>query len=313
MSIWSRKARPRVLSAALVLLAALALAGCGGSLKSAAHNYYLALGDSLSVGIQPNAKGQQLETDKGYVNDIYATLTRRISRLKLVEMGCPGDATPQVLTGQGNVAAARSYHCDRTGGSQLKAALAFIRAHRSQVKLISIDIGANDLNFCVSAAGLSKGLGYIASCVSVVEQMIATNLPKILAPLHAAAAPGTRLVAGEIYDPFLVGLLSSDPVFRTVAEQSVSIVDRINAEIASAADQSGFRTADLTAIFETDNRTPVDAPKLGGDVPRNLLVLCAFTYLCTKKPQGPNIHPDAAGYRAIAKAYEQQVGRVGGP
>ena len=78
----SRAARLVVLGALLGVLTAVALAGCGGSSSTsgaaAADRYYLALGDSLSVGIQPNSRGQQLETDKGYVNDIDAMLVKRI-------------------------------------------------------------------------------------------------------------------------------------------------------------------------------------------------------------------------------------------
>jgi lysophospholipase L1-like esterase len=315
MFSWSRKARLRLLGACLGAIAAAALAGCGASATSpsasragAADNYYLALGDSLSVGIQPNARGQQLETDRGYVNDIYAGLAKRIPRLKLIEMGCPGDATPQVITGQGNTQAARTYHCDRAHGSQLDAALAFLRAHRSQVKLISIDIGANDLNACITATAVSHGMATVAACVERMEHTLATNLPRILKPLKSAAAPGTPLVTGEIYDPFLVGLLSPEKTLQTIAQESVGVVNTVNAEISSAATQSGFRTAEVSAVFETDDAARVRVADADAKLPRSLVVLCAYTYLCTAKPRGPNIHPNAAGYRAIAKAYEQQIG-----
>jgi lysophospholipase L1-like esterase len=307
-----------MLALTVALILATGLTGCGGtgagrlargdSASSRSSQYYLALGDSLSVGIQPSATGQQLETRQGYVNDVWAALDRRIPHLRLIQLGCPGDATPQVLTGQGNTAAAAAYHCDRAGGSQLTAALGFIAAHRSGVRVISIDIGANDLIACITGAAVRRGMASIAACVDQVEQTIAIDLPKILGPLRAAAAPGTALVAGEIYDPFLVGLLNGDATLRTIGRESVGVVDKLNAEITSAAAQSGFATANLAEIFQTDNRTEVADPAAGRRVPRNLIVLCALTYLCTAKPQGPNIHPNPAGYRAIAQTYEQQLG-----
>ncbi len=304
----SPRRRRRALGVLLGLSVAAGLTGCGGGASHAAvHNYYLALGDSLSVGIQPNAQGRQLETDQGYTNDIAATLARRIPRLKLVEMGCPGDASLQVLTGQGNATAARAYRCDRTDGSQLNAGLAFIRAHGSRVKVITVDIGANDLNACITATALTHGLASIASCVTTMERTIAANLPKIFGPLKSAAAPGTRLVAGEIYDPFLVGLLSPSATLRTVARDSVAVVNGLNREIAAAAAKSGFRTADVSRQFATDDATQVRVPRAGQSLPRSLVTLCALTYLCTSKPRGPNIHPNAAGYRAIARAFEQQM------
>ena len=224
-------------------------------------------------------------------------------------MGCPGDATPagdqrpgQRGGGQGSTTA--------TAPTAPSSTLPWpsSRAHRSQIKLISIDIGANDLNACITTAAVSHGLAAIAACISRMEHTLATNLPQILKPLKSAAAPGTRLVAGQIYDPFLVGLLSPDATLRTIARDSVGVVNTVNAEIASADAESGFRTADVPAVFETDNASTVRVATANRKLPQSLVVLCALTYLCTAKPRGPNIHPNAEGYSAIAKAYEQQLG-----
>jgi hypothetical protein len=37
-------------------------------------SYYLALGDSLAIGIQPAANGSYVPTNQGYVDDLYAEL-----------------------------------------------------------------------------------------------------------------------------------------------------------------------------------------------------------------------------------------------
>ena len=42
--------------------------------------YYLALGDSLSRGIQPGRDGVLVETEQGYVDDLYAILSPAPSR-----------------------------------------------------------------------------------------------------------------------------------------------------------------------------------------------------------------------------------------
>jgi hypothetical protein len=76
---------------ALALAGALAMAaaGCTAASRSApAHHrppvsYYLALGDSLAVGVQPDAAGTSVETRSGYPDQLYATLRRSHPGLRL--------------------------------------------------------------------------------------------------------------------------------------------------------------------------------------------------------------------------------------
>ncbi len=58
------------------------------------------------------------------------------------------DTTTSLLTGHGNDKDARALHCNRTGGSQLAAAVRFLKAHHAagEVPLVTIDIGANDVD-----------------------------------------------------------------------------------------------------------------------------------------------------------------------
>ena len=150
-------------------VAAIPAVGCGGqpaSLKSPtpkpgpAARYYVALGDSLSQGMQPNAAGLTVDTDDGYVDDIGAWAAHRIPTLQVIKLGCGGDTTTSLLTGKGNDAAAKALHCDRQGGSQLAAAVSFLKSHHAagEVPLITIDIGANDVDGCVTAPNLGACL-----------------------------------------------------------------------------------------------------------------------------------------------------------
>src|SRR3984957_13362819 len=93
--------------------------------------YYVALGDSLSQGMQPNVSGMTVDTDDGYVDDIGAWATRRIPTLQVIKLGCGGDTTTSLLTGKGNDAAAKALHCNRQGGSQLAAAVSFLKSHHA--------------------------------------------------------------------------------------------------------------------------------------------------------------------------------------
>ena len=46
--------------------------GPGLSHAAARPNYYLALGDSLAIGVQPSASGEDVSTNQGYADDLYA-------------------------------------------------------------------------------------------------------------------------------------------------------------------------------------------------------------------------------------------------
>ena len=76
-----------------------------------------------------------METRAGYPDQVYAALHRSRPGLELVKLGCPGETTTTMINGG---------ICRYAGGSQLKAAEAFLRAHRGRVLLVTIDIGAND-------------------------------------------------------------------------------------------------------------------------------------------------------------------------
>ena len=111
--------------------------------------HYLALGDSLAVGIQPDASGTNVPTDQGYPDQLAAMLQWRDRDLWLVKLGCSGDTMMGFVINGGIC----SYP---GGGTQLTAAAQFLRQHRGQVGLVTIDIGANDLNLVRGAgAGLA--------------------------------------------------------------------------------------------------------------------------------------------------------------
>src|SRR6516164_1454925 len=141
-------------SIALAVAVALAAAvtACSGpapsvpsQFESVPASYYLALGDSLSQGVQPDAAGTSVPTGQGYPDQLYAALHRSQPALRLVKLGCPGETTATMIHGG---------ICRYRDGSQLAATVAFLSAHRGHVVLVTIDIGANDPEDCGSGAGL---------------------------------------------------------------------------------------------------------------------------------------------------------------
>ena len=280
----------RKIIAALTVIAAAALTACSSAPAAKPPpptSYYLALGDSLSRGVQPDAAGASVETGQGYPDLVYATLLASHPALRLVRLGCPGETTKTMMHGG---------ICHYSAGSQLAAATAFLRAHRGHVFLVTIDIGANDLEDCGNRPSLTQ----LASCIGQLPKATA-NVAAILASLRAAAGPGVRIVGMNYYLPALAewrsGLLG-----RATAELSEKFAVAYDGLLKRAYGQAGITVANVFGAFETTNfGDPVTVPGIGS-VPRNVARICQWTWECAPPPRGPNQHANAAGYRVIAGA-----------
>jgi lysophospholipase L1-like esterase len=202
-----------------------------------------------------------------------------------------------MLTGAGSP-------CTYPQGSQLAAALAFIAAHRSEVKLITIDIGANDIDGCATAATINQ------PCVTEGFATVAHNLPLILGALRKAAGQRTVIAGMNLYDPFLAEYLTGT-AGQAVATESVALSQSFNKLLGQSYQAFGAATADVQDAFSTtDFSTTVTLPGVGS-VPLNVARICEWTWMCAASPVGPNIHANATGYRHIAAAFEQAIGRLG--
>jgi lysophospholipase L1-like esterase len=111
--------------------AAASASGSSGAAKFASpHPFYLALGDSLARGVQPDSTGHSVITDQGYVDDVYADESANVPRLQLVNLGCPGESTTTMINGG---------ICTYAAGSQLAQAVRFLKQHAAQTQLVTID------------------------------------------------------------------------------------------------------------------------------------------------------------------------------
>ena len=182
----------------------------GPSAPPPAASYYLSLGDSLAQGVQPNAAGTSVETNQGYPNQLYAALRPGHPGLRLVKLGCPGETTGTMISGG---------ICSYPQGSQLAAAVSFLRDHPGQVPLITIDIGANDLNPCVVLTNLSA----LEACVEATLPTAIANLTEIMTDLRAAGGGNVRIVGMTYYVPQLAAWLTgpAGQEFATASEQLV--------------------------------------------------------------------------------------------
>jgi lysophospholipase L1-like esterase len=275
-----------------VAVAAAAVTACSGPATSGRSDvpasYYLALGDSLSQGVQPDAAGTSVETGQGYANQLYAMLHRGQPALQLVKLGCPGETTDTMIHGG---------ICHYRGGSQLAAAVAFLTAHRGHVFLVTIDIGANDPEDC----GWSS-LHAIASCVGTDIPEAASNLDTILSRLRAAAGPDVRIVGMSYYLPALAQWRNGVPG-QVIARGSEWLASVYNDMLDRAYAKSDVRVANVFGAFETsDFGNPAVVAGIG-TVPRNVARICQWTWECASPPRGPNQHANQAGYGVIARTF----------
>jgi lysophospholipase L1-like esterase len=292
---------PLALAAAAAVAAVTAVVASSGSVRSdgahakaAAPTYYLALGDSLSQGVQPDAAGVSVETRYGYPDQVYAALRGDHPALQLVKLGCPGETTSTMISGG---------RCRYRGGSQLAAAVAFLNAHHGRVFLVTIDIGANDPEAC----GGQPALGTIASCVGTGIPAAVTRLTTIMAKLMAASGPGVRMVGMTYYLPALADWRDGLPG-HAVAWLAEKVAATYNQWLDRVYTNSGARVADVFGAFHTADFAKQGTSPGAGTVPRNVALLCQWTWACAAPPRGPNQHANQAGYQVIARTFLQAAG-----
>jgi lysophospholipase L1-like esterase len=277
--------RIRSLGVALLLLVSIA----PGVQAAPPPQYYLALGDSLSVGVQPTLGGTRVETNQGYVDDLYAFYRRWIPGLQLAKLGCSGETTATMIAGG---------ICSYPSGSQVAEAVNFLQTHR--VAFVTLDIGADNLLTCIT---IDKGID--VPCVYAAINGATSELPQILGLLRAAVHRGVPIVAMNYYDPILAASALLPLTGQKLADDSLAITRVFNSGLENAFRLFGVRTADVAAAFQIENTTPIRA--LG--LPVNVVLELLWTWMAVPPPAGPDPHPNAVGYAVIAGAFAEALGR----
>jgi lysophospholipase L1-like esterase len=250
---------------------------------------YLALGDSLAAGFQPNGV-----TGKGYVDYLWRSIRQHIPALTLRNVACPGETSGSLITG-------RKSGCHYAAGSQLNAAVNFLEAHRGKVAFITITIGANDLvNRCLADNGL-----FDEACAVEMRPRLRARVAHIVRALRAAAGHGVPIVGMKYYDPFL-GFWGLVPGGRTLARASLEAFKVMNAGLATAYKNTGAAVADAAGKFRIrDFEHKVDVPGRG-PLPVNVALACAWTWFCTPRFAG-DPHPNRTGAQKVAEMFERKL------
>jgi hypothetical protein len=270
--------------------------GGAGSAHAATH-YYLSLGDSLSVGRQPSSRGTDHNTREGYVDVVARGLSRRVAGLHTLKLGCGGTTST----------ALRGPPCNRSygRGSQLQQAERILRGHRSSTALVTVQIGDNDVEGCLSASGIRRG------CFDASLARMRSNLSLIARRLHHAAGSRVPVVGVADYDQFLAYWLRGGRA-RRIAVASVRFLRRVNAAMGAAYGGAHVRFADAATRFETPRLHTYVRLRGHGRVPLAVARICQWTWACTPPPRGPDDHAKAPGYRAIGLAILDRLPAPGG-
>ncbi len=250
--------------------------------------YYLALGDSLSVGVQPRVgaiAGGGHTTRDGYPNQLAAAIDRHDHRVRLTRLGCSGATSTELLHGG---------RCSYPGvDSQLDAALWDIARRHAPTSLITLDIGINDIMHCMYGPQVDH------RCVRHGLAQVRRNLPIILSRLRAAA-PDAQIAAMTFYDPQLARYPQRSA--RPAVRQSVAAFDALNRIIVASCRRTRTTVADVARTYRTDDMTR-SASLTGDQLPVAVARICQWTWMCAPPPTGPNLHANRAGYRAMAQTF----------
>jgi lysophospholipase L1-like esterase len=233
---------------------------------------HLALGDSLAAGAGAPA-GQ------GYVPRITAAEAGRLPGLVLQNLACGGATTTSMLNGGG---------CTYPQGTQVAAAEAYLTANPGRVSFITIDIGANDVSGCVSAAGVDP------TCAAQRIPIVEANLAQILARLRAAA-PGVPIVGMTYYNPFLAFWVTGNEA--AALSSNVGAIT-FNDALEATYEEGAALVAPVAEAFATED-TAMTGTFGGVPVPQNVANVCAWTRMCTNA----DIHANATGHLVIAAAF----------
>jgi lysophospholipase L1-like esterase len=268
-----------------------ALAASHGATATTANSFYLSLGDSLAQGVQPNSQGVSVETKQGYPDQLFTALHLGNPTLKLVKLGCPGETTGTMINGG---------ICSYSTGSQLAQAAAFLASHKGHVQLVTIDIGANDLNPCLALPTINQ----IVACLQQVFPQIQANLTTIMNTLTSASGSGVPPIIGmTYYDPELANWLKGTFAAKTLAKDSIALAQAFGNLLSGVYTAFGAKVADVFKAFHTTQFAARVTLPAFGKVPKDVGYICSYTWMCAAPPVGPNIHANRLGYGVIANTF----------
>lgn len=248
---------------------------------------YLDLGASVSVGVQPTAAvphGQP--TNRGYANRLVTFESTRGITMNLTQLGCPGESIATMLHGPDS--------CYLAPDTQLSDAVVYLRAHVHAVTLVTVDLGFNTLDTCFHHLDIDL------TCVNPQLALLRQQLSQVVRTLTRAAGPHVTFVGIGHYNPYLTQA-AKEGASEVFAGNSVVAIARMNATFKQVYGSFSIKLANVARAFHENSVVLIDEPGKEAK-PDNVHFECSYTWMCSPRPYGPNIHPKDAGYQAITDA-----------
>ncbi|MGE5334487.1 MAG: SGNH/GDSL hydrolase family protein [Nitrososphaerota archaeon] len=233
---------------------------------------YLALGDSLAFGFQPD-----LDWSHSYTKQWYNELKNH-GTSAFTDYGCNGETSATFINGGCPYAyALHNYYL----GSQLNAAVFYLNYYKGKVSPVSLDIGANDLLPDIDKSTCAVSSSWESDLAALDSRLTGTILPQLVAALtNSSGARTGDLVMMNYYDPY-----------QNTCPNSLAYVQELNSHLAADAAQFNVPIADVLTAF-------------GGTATPNPNI-CPYTWMCSVFH---DIHATDTGNGVIAGAFESRTG-----
>jgi lysophospholipase L1-like esterase len=280
VSLSLRVVAPVILALSLVIVCAPAAFAANSTAQGRVgpKAYYLALGDSLGFGYQPN-----FDYSHGYADDFYHDLQGH-GVTHYINMACSGENTASMIAGGCPTALVipRKYFYL---GPQLQTAVDFLKNHRGQVSPVTMDIGVNEFleSFAINGFNCNVDTDKAQNVLALMDY----NLTQIILPALTRAMSVNGQMTGDLF------MLNYYDPFANMCPNLAPWLQLLNQHLA--ADASGFAT--MVDVF-----TP-----FGGSTDPNPLV-CTYTWMCNDPLFATGIHANTTGYQVMANAIEQTSG-----
>jgi lysophospholipase L1-like esterase len=229
------------------------------------------------LSIQPDVRGHDRPTSHGFAEQVWRARARRLTTLTLAKLGRGGETAGSMIKSK------------RPGPSQLQLAEQHLRA--GSVALVTIDIGANEVESC------QRGTGFDPGCVQRGLASLRASLPTIIGRLRAAGGADLRIVGVNYYNSFL-GRWVRGADGRRVARASVTVERAINSTLAQVYARAQVPVADVESRFKTRALGRYVATRSYGRVPLAVANTCRWTWACSARYDD---HTNTAGYTVIAR------------
>lgn len=234
----------------------------------ATPGYFISAGDSQAKGVVDTPQGPKFTP--GYNSAVRRSLG---SGTKLINLGCSGATTTEFIKG-GKCQGHTPLYAGKS--TQFRALKALVKNQGKRVKVVTLNVGANNIIPCIDylAAAINYG------CLAAAFELIKKDMTRVTQQVKSVAHSGTKLVCMGYYNPLVV--LPN----QQVAEESRVFANQLNLNVRGICWRHGWRFADIPSTFGA-------SLGLAGERGR----ICELTAACDFPP---GVHPNALGYKRMA-------------